>query len=201
MDTNANLSRLLKAHTDPPDWLFSVRPEELPYPERISEALSRSGKTWAEWLAKLLDEARIASGACYCDYSHYGLGSSVLAFDGRNLKVFRGANFENCAYTPTVHAEVAATVNAQSAGYLNRARKRGLKKTEWLIALACWDPNDILNPIPCSLCRQYLIEFGRDLLIIGPGPEKHLVNASTLKIITPGAFVPETVEPFLPGKK
>lgn len=191
----------MAAHEHPPDWLFSVRPEELPYPDRIADALARSGKSFADWIGKMLNEARLASGSTYCDYSHYGLGASVLAFDGRNLRVFRGANFENCAYTPTKHAEECAVINAQSAGYLNRARRRGLKKTEWLIALACWDPNDLMNPIPCSLCRQYLIEFGRELLIVGPGPETGLVNASTLKIITPGAFVPDMVAPFLPDRK
>src|SRR5262249_35697934 len=158
---DSQIARLLSTHAEPGQFLFQVRPEELPPPEHIREALKRSGKPFDRWLRNLIHQARIASRSTYCDYSHYGLGATSLAFDGRNLRIFRGANFENCAYTPTLHAEVASVANAQSAGYLNRARRRGLKKTEWLIALACWDPNDLFNPIPCSLCRQYLVEFGR----------------------------------------
>jgi cytidine deaminase len=165
---------------------------------RIENALRRSNKGFDDWMHKLLAVARKTAPYTYCDYSHYGLGASALAFDGKKLGVIGGANCENGAYTPTKHAEEAAVCNAQSAGYMYRARQNGLKKTEWLIALGVWDPNDLLNPVPCNLCRQFLLEFGRDLLIIGPGPEKHLVNATTLKIITPGAFVPEMVKSVLP---
>jgi cytidine deaminase len=194
------ISRLLQAHTAVQECLWSVRPDELAslVPAHIEPALTKSGKSFSAWIADLIKAAEKSSHTPYCDYSHYGLGSSVLAFDGRRLKIYGGANFENCAYTPTVHAEVAAVVNAQSAGCLTRARKRGFSKTQWLIALACHDPQDILNPIPCSVCRQYLVEFGRDLIIVGPGPQSDLVNATTLKIITPGAFVPDMVTPFLP---
>jgi cytidine deaminase len=108
---------------------------------------------------RLLETARLASQAAYCDYSHFPVGAALLTDDGR---VFGGCNVENASYGLTICAERVAVFTAVAAG-ARRVRR---------IAIAC-PGGDPLRPntlMPCGACRQVLAEFAApDLLVLIDG--------------------------------
>lgn len=95
-----------------------------------------------ERLEDLRAAAAAAAPAHYAPYSGRRVLAAVEALDGR---VFGGANIENAAFNPTVHAEQSAVVAAMHAGVLALGR-------EWLAAVYC-------THTPCGMCRQFLAEF------------------------------------------
>jgi cytidine deaminase len=88
---------------------------------------------------ELVVRAEGVAAKAYAPYSHYLVGASVLAKDGR---IFDGVNVENAAYPLGICAEKTAIVKAASEGLR---------------------PGDLeaigINASPCGGCRQWLFEW------------------------------------------
>jgi len=98
---------------------------------------------------QLLDEAKLASEQTHSPYSKFVVGAAVLAKNGR---VYRGANIENASYGLTVCAERIALGNAITDA------------TRDIAAVAVYGP--VASISPCGACRQFIIEFGTDIVVI-----------------------------------
>jgi len=97
----------------------------------------------------LLANAKQASGHTYSPYSEFAVGAAVLTSDG---KIYLGSNIENASYSLTICAERVAVGNAFSSGQTK------------IKAIAVWSDTNSISP--CGACRQFLIEFGKDIVII-----------------------------------
>jgi cytidine deaminase len=125
---------------------------------------------------ELIRVAVEARKKAYAPYSKYQVGAALLGKSGR---IFSGCNVENASFGATICAERTAAVKAVSEGETG------------FIALAV--ATDGKEPgAPCGICRQFLAEFGVDLIMI-------LINLDGKKIETtldqylPGAFVPASL--------
>jgi len=132
--------------------------------------------TPGENLDALVDAAREARTRAYAPYSAFTVGAAVQA-GGR---VFTGANVENASYGLTICAERVATVSAVSAG-----ERR-------FDAVAVVGSAEEPTP-PCGACRQFLSEFGPDMLVVVESPEGRR-DTWTLSEILPHAFGPSFLE-------
>lgn len=108
----------------------------------------------------LVAEARAAAVNAYAPYSRFRVGAVVVDEDGNR---YTGANVENSAYGSTICAEGSAISRAVSAG----ARRLTT------VAVSCLDSEE--PGYPCGNCRQLMIEFGVQRVIVdGPdGPREH----------------------------
>lgn len=89
-----------------------------------------------------------ARDQAYAPHSHFYVGAALLMPDG---EVIAGCNVENASYSLTLCAERVAAATAVARGYRH-----------WLaIAVA-----SVGGVTPCGACRQFLAEFGSDLLVI-----------------------------------
>ncbi len=130
---------------------------------------------------ELLQRARDAMAQAYVPYSHYRVGASLLAADGR---VFDGCNIENASYGLTNCGERTALFKAVSEGATRFTT----------IAIAA----DGFPPWPCGACRQVLSEFCADLRVLVTHDGK--VMESTLQALLPHSFSPSSgVQDVLKG--
>jgi len=97
----------------------------------------------------LLDAAKVASFNAHSPYSHFKVGSAVLAANG---EIHVGCNVENLAFGSTVCAEVNA---------ISSAIAHGAKAIE---AVAIYTDTDTPT-LPCGNCRLVMSEFahGKDI--------------------------------------
>lgn len=138
----------------------------------MSEQLIRNPDRSAVY-KELMTAAKKAMGNTYSPYSSFPVGAAVLMRDGT---VFTGCNVENANFTSTICAERTAYVKAISEG----------KRDFEVVAVVC---QSTLDAWPCGLCRQFMSEFGQDVLVI--------VEASdgTIKQLTLAQLLPERIEP------
>ena len=134
-----------------------------------------------ETILALVKDAVISREKAYAPYSHYPVGAAVLTKSG---KVFGGFNVENAAYTTTIHAEQAAIIRAIAGGELKEGRK-------FIKALAVVHDG---NTMPCGICRQMILEFCDDALIINANPQSKILGISCLSELLPHAFGPSDLE-------
>lgn len=99
---------------------------------------------------ELLKKAFEAKEYAYAPYSNFRVGAAVLTKSG---KIFTGCNIECASYGGTNCAERTALFKAISEG------ERQFK------AIAIISDKDD-NTFPCGICRQVILEFGRDIQII-----------------------------------
>ncbi len=127
-------------------------------------------------IAALLSMAEEARGASYCPYSGISVGAALLTKSG---KVYRGANIENAAFTPTICAERTAIFKAVSEG----------ERDFLAIAIAggeCDKPSKEQFP-PCGVCRQVMSEFcSPDFLVIWGNSDK--ITVKKLSEVLPYGF-------------
>lgn len=107
--------------------------------------------------SRLLEAARQVLPQAYAPYSRFRVGAALLTARGA---VFSGANVENASYGLTLCAERAAVAAAVAA------EGPGLK----ILALALASDPPAAFP-PCGACRQVISEFGKNAVIIFPGPD------------------------------
>lgn len=98
-------------------------------------------------LIKIAMEAREKS---YSPYSNYKVGAAVYTTSG---KVFTGCNIESASFSPTICAERVAFTKCISEGY---------KDIEKIAVIG----SDVKTSFPCGVCRQFMVEFGRNIKII-----------------------------------
>ena len=125
-------------------------------------------------LIKIAMEAREKS---YSPYSNYKVGAAVYTRSG---KVFTGCNIESASFSPTICAERVAFTKCISEGY------RDIDK----IAVV---GSDIKTSFPCGVCRQFMVEFGRDIKdICAKNLDSYEIY--TLDELLPNSFGPEDLD-------
>lgn len=106
----------------------------------------------------------------YAPFSKFTVGAALLTKEG---KFFTGVNVENSSYGATICAERTAYVKAVSEGYREFDR----------IAIVCNEG----AAWPCGICRQFMYEFGSDLIVITGDDEENL-RMMTLQELLPEGF-------------
>lgn len=100
---------------------------------------------------ELIVEARAAAQNAYAPYSKYRVGAVVVADDGSR---YSGANVENSAYGSAICAEATAIAHAVSSG---------VRKID-TVAVATLDGDE--PGYPCGDCRQLMVEFDVDQVVL-----------------------------------
>jgi cytidine deaminase len=134
-----------------------------------------------EMKEKLLKEAVDASKYAHCPYSNFRVGAAVLTASG---KIYKGGNIENVSYGATVCAERVAIWKAVSEG------------EDVFQAIAVIGPGSE-EAYPCAQCRQVMVEFGLDWLVISGDSKGKYLGEKTVREIVPFPFTPDA----LLGKK
>lgn len=97
---------------------------------------------------KLVHLAVSVRDQAYAPHSHFYVGAAMLMSDG---EVICGCNVENASYSMCICAERVAASSAVAAGH----------RTWRAIAIA-----SVGGVSPCGACRQFLAEFGTDILVV-----------------------------------
>ena len=126
---------------------------------------------------ELLQAAVEAAKNAHCPYSKFRVGAAVLT---KNGKIFKGGNIENVSYGGTVCAERVAIWKAVSEGE---------KEFE---AIAVVGPGS-KEGYPCALCRQVMVEFGLDWLVISGDSQGNYLGEQVLRDLVPYPFVPSAL--------
>lgn len=124
---------------------------------------------------KLIEAARAAQKHAYAPYSSFKVGAALLDSRGR---IFAGCNIEDVSLAQTVHAEKAAIVQMVCAG-----GKECVK-----ICVVTDAPEPVF---PCGLCRQFLFEFGEEMVVIAVGKDRQVV--APLRELFPSPFLKSSV--------
>ncbi len=131
----------------------------------------------AEMKTKLLAAAVQAAKNSYSPYSHFAVGAAILT---KNGNIYLGTNIENVSYGGTVCAERVAVWKAVSEGELE------------MEALAVVGPGT-KEAYPCAMCRQVLLEFGLDMLVISGDEQGNYMGERTLRDLVPFPFTPSAL--------
>src|SRR5471030_1669288 len=112
----------------------------------VASDLEPGSRTWTQ----LRERATSAMERAYAPYSNFRVGAALLGSDG---SVAEGCNVENASFPAGICAERAAVAAAVT---------RGLRSfTALAIATEAEQPTP-----PCGICRQVLMEFAPDLLVL-----------------------------------
>jgi cytidine deaminase len=120
-------------------------------------------------LVNLANEARKLA---YAPYSKYRVGAALRTKTGR---IFTGVNVENAVYPHTMCAERVAIFKAVSEG-----------ETEFDVIAVATDNGGS----PCGGCRQVIVEFGLDTIVLIADGEGKLQKEMTISELLPEAFTP-----------
>lgn len=105
---------------------------------------------------QLLSSARDALKRSYARYSNFRVGAAVLTEQG---EIFTGCNVENASYGLTNCAERSAIFTAVQQ---TKAAQLSIRAVAVVTA-------DDVPCSPCGACRQVIIEFGKDAIVIFKG--------------------------------
>lgn len=118
----------------------------------------------------LVREALDVRLRAHAPYSNFLVGAAMLADDG---EVFIGCNIENASFSLTLCAERVAAAAAVTAQH-----------RRWR-AIAIASKGGVS---PCGACRQFLSEFGHDLLVVTVDAESEKRQIFELSKLLPHAF-------------
>ncbi|MBI4444658.1 MAG: cytidine deaminase [Acidobacteria bacterium] len=99
---------------------------------------------------ELIEAATQAREQAYAPYSHFKVGAAILTAGGQ---VYSGGNVENSSYGLGLCAERVALFKAVSEGYRQFPKLCLVADTPQLVT-------------PCGACRQVLVEFCEDLILL-----------------------------------
>ena len=119
---------------------------------------------------ELYMKAKEAMGRAYAPYSGYQVGAAVLCKSG---EIYCGANVENASYGATVCAERVAVTKAIYDGHRN-----------FEAIAVCASGAD--PAWPCGICRQFIFEFGDDIIVFTGPDEDHLESVSISELLPKG---------------
>lgn len=105
----------------------------------------------------------------YAPYSGFQVGAALLSKSG---KIYTGVNVENASFGATICAERTACVSAVTDG----------KREFAAIAIA----SSKGTPWPCGICRQFLMEFSKDMVVITGSDEEHLEEMPLRELLEKG---------------
>jgi len=120
----------------------------------------------------LIRAARASSKRAYAPFSGVRVGAAILTSDGR---VFSGCNVENSSYGLCICGERTAAVKAVSEGARDFKAVAVVSNLEGLT-------------YPCGACRQFLSEFGHDMVVIVASP-KGEVKRHRISDLLPETFL------------
>ena len=120
--------------------------------------------------AALAKDALAMRLRAHAPYSEFQVGAALLCDTG---EVFLGCNVENASYSLTICAERVAAGTAVASG-----------KTQW-VAIAIASRGAVT---PCGACRQFLAEFGNDLLVLCVDADSQVIRRFRLSELLPHAF-------------
>jgi coenzyme F420-0:L-glutamate ligase/homotetrameric cytidine deaminase len=119
----------------------------------------------------LIEQAKKAANDAYAPYSGFKVGAALLSRSGR---IYSAGNIESAAAGASICAERAALARAIACG----------EREFEAIAIA----GNAVEPIsPCGICRQSLIEFGEDIVVIMANARGDAVTATVAELL-PKAF-------------
>lgn len=123
---------------------------------------------------RLIAEAISARLAAYAPYSEFKVGAALLLADGTSIVT--GCNVENASYGLAICAERNAICAAVAAG----------QQKFLAIAVAA-------SPLasPCGACRQFIVEFGKDIPVISVDPAD---PENQIRRWTSGELIPDSFE-------
>ena len=123
--------------------------------ERDTDPAQASGARPSEAeIARALELARIARGRARAPYSGFAVGAALLTSTG---DAFPGCNVENASYGLTLCAERTAIAGWTAT---TDAGDRGE------VVLVVIVTGASAPTAPCGACRQWLVEFAPDALVI-----------------------------------
>ena len=117
--------------------------------------------------------ARATREFAWAPYSKYKVGAAVLT---ESCDIIPGCNVENASYGLTICAERVAVCSAVTKGH----RK---------FRAICVSLTGV--PVPCGACRQFLMEFNSEMLVLlddTSGPADALPELVLLTELLPRAF-------------
>lgn len=145
----------------------TIAPQECMY----IGALRSAPRPYTGGYDDLIEAARQAAKDAHAPYSGFSVGAALLSRSGR---IYSAANIENAASGASICAERAALARAISSG----------EKEFEAIAIA----GNAAEPVsPCGICRQSLIEFGGDIVVIMANEKGDAVTATVAELL-PRAF-------------
>ena len=144
---------------------------------RAPAAADEAAKVVAGALAALRNRAAGVMDQAYAPYSNFRVGAALLAADG---SIAVGCNVESASYPAGTCAERMA---------LGAAVAEGQRQ---FLALAIATEADEPTP-PCGMCRQALVEFGPDLVILSVTRGGREARWS-LGDLLPHAFTPHSLD-------
>src|SRR6056297_161909 len=125
--------------------------------------------------SELMKAAKKAKKMAYTPYSNFNVGAALLTKSG---KVFTGCNVEVASFAGTNCAERTAIFKAVSEG------------EQEFKAIAITGDSD--GTYPCGICRQVIVEFGKDIdIIIEIGGE---LKVYTIDDLLPHSFTGADLE-------
>lgn len=113
--------------------------------------------------------AQKATENAYAPFSKFKVGAAVMTADG---EVFTGVNIENSSYPAGICAERSAMSAAVSAGH-----------REFAAVAVCTENG---SAWPCGVCRQFIFEFGEDILIISGEDEDNIESYAIGELLPKG---------------
>jgi cytidine deaminase len=123
----------------------------------------------------LLAEARVARRRAHARYSGFQVGAAVLDERGR---IHVGCNVENASYGLTICAER----NAVAAAVV-----RGARRIRAVAVITGARP----PASPCGACRQVLMEFGDDDMLVMLAAPRGAATDKRLGVLLPESFAIE----------
>lgn len=120
----------------------------------------------------LLAMALEAQGRARAPYSKFSVGAAILGGSGA---AFQGCNVESASYGATICAERAAVVGAVAGG-------------ETTIRVCVVVTPTAEPSSPCGICRQFLAEFGPEVLVFAASSIGDRVWVARLGDLLPLSF-------------
>ncbi|KAJ3417631.1 hypothetical protein HDV05_000088 [Chytridiales sp. JEL 0842] len=125
-----------------------------------------------EWAVK-------AKQHSYSPYSKFRVGAALLASNGN---IWTGCNVENASYGGAICAERTAFVKAVSHS----------EPRPFLAIAVCTDVDTFISP--CGFCRQFMVEFGKELQVYLFKSDGKAFKKWILKELIPDSFGPADLE-------
>jgi len=126
---------------------------------------------------ELIAKAIEAREKAYVPYSNFLVGAAVKTKEG---KIFTGCNIESASFTPTICAERTALSKAISEGY---------KEIEAIDVVGSFEE----YTFPCGVCRQFIVEFGKDIkIIVAKNTDEYKIYQ--ISDLLPHSFGPEDID-------
>lgn len=118
---------------------------------------------------ELFLKAKEALKNAYAPFSGFTVGAALLTDTGN---IYTGVNVENSSIGATICAERTAFVKAISEGE-KKFEKIAVVSGEGAV-------------MPCGICRQFMFEFGDDLIIITGNDEDNLKEYTISELLPEG---------------